>query len=322
MKKTVKFSLPLLISSLHFWFSVFSYSNNKFDTLFRAESSSINPFELNSIFPMNEVSFADSVVTYDPGALGANTGDEPDLYYQNSLLALGPPDHHIKFDSSFVSLGKGGTLVIKFIDNLLIDGLGPDLYIFTLDSIPEEIIVWISQNGKIFRRAGTISSQNPMLDINSIAEPGIFYSYVKLRDVEDQGEENCKTLGADIDAVGCINTIIRIVIPTSQIFLDENIEFQPDASNHLSAIVDQIRLYNNAYVSIEVYTDNRGAEDYCLLLSQQWAEIIRNYFLNEQHLDKIHFSAIGWGKNKSIKSSYREKNHLENGRIEILIKAK
>ena len=66
------------------------------------------------IFSMGDISFADSVVLYDPGAYGENTGDEPELRFRNASTALGPPDFIPDENTGFVSLGKGGFLILKF----------------------------------------------------------------------------------------------------------------------------------------------------------------------------------------------------------------
>ncbi|MCJ7812896.1 hypothetical protein MUP95_06235, partial [bacterium] len=63
-------------------------------------------------YPMGDISFVDSVVFYDPGAMGKGTGDEPNPEFQNPDMALGPPDYMINEDSNFVSLGRGGFIIL------------------------------------------------------------------------------------------------------------------------------------------------------------------------------------------------------------------
>jgi hypothetical protein len=142
---------------------------------------------------MGEVCFADSVIHYDPGAPGADTGDEPDPLFKNASLCLGPPD---QLDNTLasVSLGSGGTLILEFTDNVFFDQPGPDLYFWMPDHQPEEAQVWISRDGAVFQNVGTVSSESPFLDISGAAKPGDFYTVLKIRDNPFQGDSNSPSL--------------------------------------------------------------------------------------------------------------------------------
>ena len=273
-------------------------------------------------FPMGKISFADSVVLYDPGALGKRTGDEPDQEFQKPESALGDPDHNSDRDSGYVSLGKGGTLVLKFTDNVLVDGPGPDLHIFELNTDAEDIFVWISRDGKIFIPVGKVSKQTPSIDIRPYAQPGATYSYIKLRDNPAQGEQEGPTVGADIDAVGAINTAIRMEIPTDELFISGIAKLSQDGPRLLSKIAEKVRQITHAKLSIEAYTDNRGTEDFNLLLSQQQAGAVQNYLLDVEHLTEVHYSVLGWGDLRPIASNDTEEGRRKNRRVEILIQTR
>src|ERR1044071_10359411 len=76
-------------------------------------------------FPLGDRSFADEVVSYTMG----NPGPKPENA-RDPQAALGPPDYVDKTKSGEVTLGCGGSLVVRFTDNPLIDVAGPDLWGF------------------------------------------------------------------------------------------------------------------------------------------------------------------------------------------------
>ena len=271
-------------------------------------------------FPMGRVSFADSIISYDPGAMGEGTGDEPAPEFQKPERALGVPDYDSLKDSSYVSLGKGGTLILKFSDNVLIDGPGPDLCIFLADT--EDVFVWISKNGHIFIPVGKVSAQNTSVDIHAYAEPEAIYSYVKIRDDPEQGADRGPSLGADIDAVGAINAAIKIIIPSDKLFEDRTAKFKSDSLSILSVAAEKIRRVKHTQVLISAYTDNRGTEDFNMFLSQEQAYAIRNYFLDVENLNRVNYTVIGWGDTRPIASNDSDIGRKKNRRVEILIRAR
>jgi len=270
-------------------------------------------------FPLGAVSFADSVVFYDPGAMGEGTGDEPALKFQRPEFALGMPDYNSLKDTGYVSLGKGGTLVLKFTDNVLIDGPGPDVRIFLADT--EDVFVWISKSGDIFIPVGEVSNKNSSIDIHSYAEPGAVYSYIKLRDDPNQGEDKGPSLGADIDAVGAINAGIKIIIPSDKLFEDRTARFNSDTLSILSGVAEKIRILKHTQVLISAYTDNRGTEDFNMFLSQEQAYAVKNYFMDVENLTDVNYIVIGWGDTKPVASNDSDEGRKRNRRVEILIRA-
>jgi len=156
------------------------------ETQLSAQSDTSHPenFEKRKtiLFPLGDVSFADSVILYDPGAMGQGTGDEPDVQYQHPEKALGLPGDNQNPHAYFVSLGKGGSLVLQFKDNVLIDSEGPDLHIQFAQGDTEEVKVWISKDGQTFRYVSKASAHSPDIDISRVTEQGEFFSYVKIRD--------------------------------------------------------------------------------------------------------------------------------------------
>ena len=263
-----------------------------------------------SWLPMGEICFADSVLFYDPGKPGLNTGGEPDSRFTDPELCLGPPSENT---TGFVSLGSGGTLVLQFNNNVVYDGPGPDLYFWIPDSVPEEATVWISRDGVVFLHAGQISSESPFLDLAGVAVPGEFYTQLKIRD--DSADAVRKgSLGIDLDAVASINNAIIIPIPADSLFSELNLK--SEAARFLKPVVQTMNDYPGCDVLIEVYTKNSGAADFNLLLSQQQAKLIRDYLKFKERLVHYQYSAIGLGK-QQFYNPYKKR--LENRALTAII---
>lgn len=182
-------------------------------------------------FPAGVASFADEVVSFTPG-LQANpsTGAiEPLAAYRRGANTLGPPDMDVAKsiacfaspndqDCGFVSLGVGGTLVVKFTDNLLTGGgtAAADLWIFDMGT-PDAFLLDISTDGTNWFNVGTVSG-TPGVDIDAYGHgPGTAFAYVRLQDAPG-GQPSGPTVGADIDAIGAISTTV-VPLPASGLLL-------------------------------------------------------------------------------------------------------
>jgi hypothetical protein len=158
-------------------------------------------------FPLGNKSFADEVVGFDPGS---GTGES------DGSAVIGPPDGAKDTGPSIigakgdVTLGKGGSITLKFTDNYLIDAEGLDLYVFEYGQEAEPFKVEISKDGSVWIDLGTVRGQPTGLDIHGKVAPGDRFSYVRITDANPYAPRDPKTIGqsiyvgADIDAVGAI----------------------------------------------------------------------------------------------------------------------
>ena len=163
-------------------------------------------------FPDGAASFADSVVSYTPVINGAGQPTSP---YRDSSKALGVPD----YDGSgvdYVSLGAGGSIVLRFTDNSL-TGSGTaayDLWIFEIGPDVEDTFVDISKNGSTWYSVGKVTGGTRGINIDAYGW-GVtdFFSYVRLTDDRNEGATSGDTVGADIDAVGAISSAPPVSTP-------------------------------------------------------------------------------------------------------------
>ncbi|MGF1490895.1 MAG: PEP-CTERM sorting domain-containing protein [Microcoleaceae cyanobacterium] len=177
-------------------------------------------------FPEGEISFADFVVSYDRGPDNGDYSFAPLEAFDNPETAVGIPnsvtDRDAERDGDFsqrsdVSLGEGGTLVLRFADNFLTRSGddSEDLWVFEAGTVVEGVLVEISEDGDNFFSVGQIGgTQVGGIDIDAFdIDPEIeLFSFVRLTDdgsnVYDGG-----WAGADIDSVGAISTIAAADIP-------------------------------------------------------------------------------------------------------------
>jgi hypothetical protein len=155
-------------------------------------------------FPDGAASFVDEVVSYDP----VIQSNEPTLPFRNAATALGPPNYvGVDNGSAAVSLGDGGSITLRFVDNSL-TGSGNDafdLWIFEVGGDVEDTFVEVSTNGSTWSPVGKVFGSTRGIDIDSYGfGTSNFFSYVRLTDDPNEGGQTGVSVGADIDAVGAI----------------------------------------------------------------------------------------------------------------------
>ena len=153
-------------------------------------------------FPDGDISFADEVISFNPGPDVAAPHDD-----QN--LVLGAPD------GSHVSLGDNGSIIVRFSDNsLTMSGdATADLHIFEVGARVEVFNIAISQDLVNWIDLGDLSGQPTSIDIDAVAGVVQFaqYSYVRLTDV-DPNQTGSPFGEADIDAIGAISSAPPVAI--------------------------------------------------------------------------------------------------------------
>jgi len=185
-------------------------SGDECDCAENTATSSVSALTFGTVaFPQGAVSFADQVVSFDRGSLA------PSAPHADATNALGVPDYNNRAscssarDCKFVSLGRGGSLVLRFTDNVL-TGSGNsdiDLWVFEVGPQVEHMSVDISADGRNWRSVGSIGGGRSGVDIDAFGfGPTSSFSYVRLTDDPNEGGQSGPTVGADIDAVGAIST--------------------------------------------------------------------------------------------------------------------
>ncbi len=157
-------------------------------------------------FPLGDAAFADRVVDYLAASCVRDAFDDPEE-------ALGPPDAYCEgcegcdgCDTNAVALGfrlsvldNRGYLVLEFVDNVLVDVDGPDLFVYNTNS--HRARVEISTDGHSFIFVGETVGYPGAIDIGPYVNADDTFHFVRLSDVPaDEDHSSCP--GPSIDAVG------------------------------------------------------------------------------------------------------------------------
>ena len=122
-------------------------------------------------FPEGAVSFADAIVDYAPGMVG-NDPTEP---YRGESNALNVPDFagastcDSQLECTFVSLGDGGSITLRFVDNALTgsDNSDIDLWVFEVGGEIEDTFIEISTDGIVWSPVGKVFGNVAGVDIDA-----------------------------------------------------------------------------------------------------------------------------------------------------------
>jgi hypothetical protein len=168
-------------------------------------------------FPQGAISFADQVVSYNPAFGGGNT---PSANFQGAFNALGVPNYTganscaSQAACTFVSLGDGGRIVVRFTDNVLTgsNSTALDLWIFEIGPDVEDTFVDVSTDGIAWTSVGAVTGSTRGIDIDAFGfTTASQLRFVRLTDNGLLDAQSGATVGADIDAVGAIST--RAAVP-------------------------------------------------------------------------------------------------------------
>lgn len=109
-----------------------------------------------------------------------------------------------------MSLGDGGSIVLRFTDNKL-TGSGStarDLHIFEVGPDVEDTFVDISKDGITWHGVGKVFGATSSIDIDAYGwGKSDLFEYVRLTDDGAEGGQSGITVGADIDALGAISSV-------------------------------------------------------------------------------------------------------------------
>ena len=260
-------------------------------------------------FPLGDASFADEVVSFQMGSPG------PVAEAQDPHAAVGPPDRHRTGDRNEVTLGCGGVLTLRFVDNALVDVKGPDLYVFELGDDTEPTDVSISVDGKQWIRIGNIAGGTGEMDIAGKAKPDEVYHFVRLTDLKSACHGTYP--GADIDAVGAIGAGLQISLNSAVLFDTGKFVLKAEAKDELNRAAGAIRAQPGASVIVEGHTDNVGTSASNLKLSKDRAASVRDYLAAA--LPKFEFRTAGYGETRPVASNDDEEGRQKNRRVDIVI---
>jgi OOP family OmpA-OmpF porin len=285
--------------------------------VFSAKAQDVQPKEYKTgkggtiTLPMGDLSFADTVISYevgDPAPMNDNA---------NPKDALGVPDWDGSENVGFVSLGCGGSLVLKFTNNALVNIDGPDLYVFEVGKFVEPTVLSISKDGKHWIEVGRIEGGVSQVDIGDSVKTGEKFNYVKLTDMKSA----CDGLwpGADIDAVAAIGSGSQFNLNSAVLFATGAWVLKPEARNELNKMLAKMNAYPGVQVIVEGHSDNTGTEAFNQTLSEKRAKAVSDYFENALKGKKHKLSYYGYGSRYPIAGNDTKQGQEKNRRVELVV---
>ena len=223
-------------------------------------------------FPEGSISFADAVVSVRQGSPATQILKLPET-------VLGPPDWDRPDNSTTpypdlaYSLGCGGELVVEFIDNALIDVVGPDLYVFEVGII-EPTQMEVSNDLTSWQDIGRIGGAVAVVDFADFDLQKSSYRYVRFTDLR----RVCNNIspGADIDAIGGIGSARRLALSAVSLFESGSSLLLESAQREIADLLNFTEFTTYASVTVVGHTDAAGSEQSNLALGLDRAKAVAN----------------------------------------------
>jgi outer membrane protein OmpA-like peptidoglycan-associated protein len=260
-------------------------------------------------FPFGDISFADEVVSYSIG----NPAPLKDAADPNQVLHI--PNYNEKADKNYTTLGYGGELVIKFVDNVLYDIDGYDLFILEIGPSIEPVDVYISKNGTEWISVGRTGGGLSKIDIANYVKKNDAYRFVKIIDIKDQKDGSWP--GADIDAIGAIGSSLNFQLNSSVLFKTGEYTLTENKTE-LITIAKKIEEINGS-VLVEGYTDSVGTSESNMVLSEKRAQSIKHFLVNSCNIAANKIETKAYGENNPIDNNATEEGRKKNRRVQIII---
>lgn len=263
--------------------------------------------------PLGKISFADKLVEFKVGS------PVPVKKYRDSLQCLHEPNYRNYQTPNFLSLGCGGTLTVEFTDNGFMNLPGEDLYLFEVGPSQEAAKIEISQNGIDWIYAGKIAGGKSSLDLSNagIDTETVFY-FLRITDLKQLCKS--KSAGADIDAIGAINSVIKLTINADVLFDVAKYDLKETAKQSIDSLKTSIERVDKATILIQGHTDSDGDELLNMVLSENRCISVKERLMqifgeNSQY----EYEIKPYGESKPRAPNDSEENKQQNRRVEITV---
>ncbi len=210
-------------------------------------------------------------------------------------------------------------LTVEFTDNGFMNLKGDDLYIFEVGPSREAAKVEISENGIDWIYAGKIAGGKSAIDLSDLGiDKDIVFYFLRIIDLK----ELCRsiTAGADIDAIGAINSVIKLTIDADVLFDVAKYDLKETAKNTLDSLALNIQKIDKATILIEGHTDSDGDEMYNMELSENRCIAVKNKLIEIFGENSLYdFEIKPYGESKPRFPNDSDENKQQNRRVEITV---
>jgi outer membrane protein OmpA-like peptidoglycan-associated protein len=111
---------------------------------------------------------------------------------------------------------------------------------------------------------------------------------------------------------------IQLVMPGDITFAFNSPDIKSQFYNVLNSVALVLKKYNKTTVQVAGYTDNVGTDAYNQTLSQQRAQSVANYLMN-QGVASNRFAIVGYGKSNPVASNSDAAGRAQNRRVTITL---
>ncbi len=268
--------------------------------------------------PQGDVAFADEAYDFKLGK------KKSEVLWRKPEAALGPPDFsdyeadRLAQKPHFLCLGSTGSVILHFSDNALVDGPGPDLYIFEPSiSRTSSIVLEISRDGVNWTRLPDQVQTAREVDISKAAKPGEPYHFVRITDASAIDEAD-QWPGANIDAVAALNSALKISIDDKALFDDDN-KFVAGAANELNKVKDLWENVNGNKVIIEAYGEQIGKMHTSEKVLQEQVDQVKDWLTKEAKIPADRISTQIFEDARSLAVRDVPKEHGKDSRVDCTV---
>jgi outer membrane protein OmpA-like peptidoglycan-associated protein len=254
--------------------------------------------------PLGELSFADSVVSFQPGRPSGRTPKK----------GLGPAQGDANVITDCAVLGIEGVLTLFFKDNAILDVNGPDIYVFEIGEI-EPTNLEISKNGTDWINVGKIEGGTAFVDIKDYVKPGETFNYIRFTDLDTQSGQP----GADIDAVAAIGGALRLNLDSAVLFETGSHVLKEEGIKAIQELAVQMKNLKKGTITVEGHTDDVGSDVTNKTLSQNRAASVAAELKKAINNPTFKWKERGYGESKPIVPNDSDENRTKNRRVEILV---
>lgn len=134
-------------------------------------------------------------------------------------------------------------------------------------------------------------------------------------------EDHCPTVKGTFANKGCPEMakadVKKIIEIASKIYFEfDKADLKSISLPQLDALVDILKRYEAANLSIEGHTDNVGDDTYNMNLSQQRTESVKTYLMSKGILES-RLTAVGFGEKRPIADNNTKAGQTQNRRVEL-----
>jgi OmpA-OmpF porin, OOP family len=109
-------------------------------------------------------------------------------------------------------------------------------------------------------------------------------------------------------------------IPLNNVFFAQSTaELLPSSYPELNRIIEILRHYPDMHIELQGYTDSRGDAKKNIELSEQRAQVVKDYIFSHSDISKGRISSKGFGSARPVAPNNTEENRAKNRRVEFVI---